>query len=170
MYVLKSRDFVGLGVAALLAAFVVFSCGTQDTFAAEESLERVQELVIETQSGESHRFSIELAVTQEQQAKGLMFRTSMPENHGMLFVFSDDATRSFWMKNTFISLDLFFVENDGRIQHIHKNATPHSLDKITSGSPARAVLEVNAGVADRLGIQPGDRIVHSEFVQMDKAP
>ncbi len=120
-------------------------------------------LTIVSADGTRHEFKIELAGTPDQQAQGLMYRAEMDEDAGMLFVFSTTDKRSFWMKNTFIPLDMLFIEEDGKIQHIHANAKPQDLSPITSTGDFRAVLEINGGVADKLNINPGDKIYHSAF-------
>ena len=110
-----------------------------------------------------HPFSVELATNDAERARGLMFRKSLPEGQGMLFDFKRDLPVSFWMHNTYISLDMIFIASDGRIVHIAENAKPLSDDLIPSGGPVRAVLEVIAGTADKLGIAPGDRVTGSIF-------
>jgi uncharacterized protein len=116
-----------------------------------------QTLEIATKKG-VHVFSVELAVTDEERQKGLMFRKSLPESTGMLFDFKRDQDVSMWMHNTYVSLDMIFIRADGRILRIAEN-TPTESDKIIpSGGPVRAVLEVVAGTAKKLGIAPGDRV------------
>jgi uncharacterized protein len=116
-----------------------------------------QTLEIATKNG-VHVFTVELAVTDEERQKGLMFRKSLPESTGMLFDFKRDQDVSMWMHNTFVSLDMIFIKADGRILRIAEN-TPTESDKIiSSGGPVRAVLEVVAGTAKKLGIAPGDRV------------
>jgi uncharacterized protein len=110
-----------------------------------------------------HPFSVELATNDAERARGLMFRKSLPEGQGMLFDFKHEGPVSFWMHNTYISLDMIFIAGDGRIVHIAENAKPQSDDLIPSGSPVRAVLEVIAGTAQKLGIAPGDRVTGSIF-------
>lgn len=119
-------------------------------------------LTIRTSSG-AHDFRVELATTQEQQSTGLMYRRKMPGDEGMLFVYPSDAPVSMWMKNTFIPLDMFFIGSDGRITHIAERTVPQSTELIGSNGPVRAVLELNGGTASRLGIKPGDRVVHRVF-------
>ena len=113
--------------------------------------------------GQIHHFNVEIAETGEQRSHGLMFRKSMPQHHGMLFLFEDRQMITMWMKNTFIPLDIIFLNKSGDIVHIAKSAVPHSLDHISSRIPVSAVLEVNAGVTDRLHIMVGDKISHSFF-------
>jgi uncharacterized protein len=110
-----------------------------------------------------HFFSVEMAMTPDQQATGLMFRKSLPEGQGMLFDFRDEREISMWMKNTYVPLDMIFIRADGRILRIAEHTEPHSLKPIFSGGAARAVLEVVAGTARRLGLAPGDRVLHPVF-------
>lgn len=119
-------------------------------------------LTIKTSSG-AHEFRVELATTTDQQATGLMYRRKMAADAGMLFVYPSDAPVSMWMKNTFIPLDMFFIGSDGRIMHIAERTVPQSTELIGSNGPVRAVLELNGGTASRLGIKPGDRVIHRVF-------
>lgn len=116
-----------------------------------------QTLEIASKTG-VHVFSVELAVTDEERAHGLMFRRSVPESYGMLFDFKRDQEVQMWMKNTYVSLDMIFIQGDGRIRSIAENTETESEKIIPSRGPVRAVLEVAAGTARRLGIQPGDRV------------
>ncbi len=108
-------------------------------------------------------FTVELALTPEQHAKGLMFRTELPERHGMLFDFGYEQPVTFWMRNTLIPLDMLFIGGDGVIRHLHERATPLSEEPIPSRGPVRAVLEIAGGSARRFGITVGDRVVHRIF-------
>jgi uncharacterized membrane protein (UPF0127 family) len=106
------------------------------------------------------KFTVELAETQEKQALGLMFRDELPESHGMLFVFPVEAMRSFWMKNTRIPLDIMYFDADLRLVNV-QTARPcrtRNCPVYPSTAPARYVLELNAGTAAALGVQPGDRL------------
>ena len=123
---------------------------------------RVQHLEIASKTG-VHVFAVEMAVTPEEQAKGLMFRRRLPEGQGMLFDFQREQPASFWMKNTYISLDMIFIRGDGRILRIAENTIPLSEALVYSGGPVRAVLEVVAGTARKLGIVAGDRVAHPIF-------
>jgi uncharacterized protein len=111
----------------------------------------------------SHEFTVEVALTEADKARGLMYRRVLPMGHGMLFGFVPAQEVSFWMKNTYISLDVIFIGADGRIRRIAANTQPVSARRISSGGPVRGVLEVLAGTAERLGIMPGDRVVHRIF-------
>ncbi len=110
-----------------------------------------------------HTFAVEMALTPEDQARGLMFRRELPEGQGMLFDFQREQPATFWMKNTYVSLDMIFIRADGRILRIAENTVPLSEALVPSGGPVRAVLEVVAGTARKLGIAPGDRVAHPIF-------
>jgi uncharacterized membrane protein (UPF0127 family) len=122
----------------------------------------LQPLEIASKNG-VHVFAVEMASTPEEQAKGLMFRRQLPEGQGMLFDFHKEQPTSFWMKNTYIPLDMIFIRGDGRILRIAKNTVPLSETLVPSGGPVRAVLEVIGGTAKKLGIAPGDRVGHAIF-------
>ena len=122
----------------------------------------LQPLEIVTKSG-VRNFSVELAVTDAELDRGLMFRRDLPEGRGMLFDFKQDQPLAMWMKNTPLSLDMIFIRSDGSIVRIAENTKPRSTATISSGGPARAVLEVAGGSARKLGIAPGDRVVHPIF-------
>ncbi len=111
-----------------------------------------------TSGSKVHQFRVELARTPQEQAKGLMFRTEMGVDEGMIFPFDPPRGASFWMRNTVIPLDLIFVAPDGRISNIAANAIPYDETPLTSNGEARAVLELNGGRAAQLGIKPGDRV------------
>lgn len=121
------------------------------------------ELSIETQKGEVFHFNIELALSPAQQAQGLMNRTVMAEDSGMLFIFNAVSKHAFWMKDTLIPLDMLFLSADGTIHHIHHNARPQDLTSITAKFPSKAILELKGGTADRLGIDEGDKVLHDVF-------
>ena len=143
--------------AILLLAVMPASVG------AQQDLQKfaTDRLSIETADGRSLDFEVELALTAEQRAQGLMFRRDLPDMGGMLFVYDKDWDISMWMKNTVIPLDMLFIKRDGRIVAIAERAVPFSLETISSGQPASGVLEINGGAAARLGIHPGDRVRHS---------
>ena len=118
-------------------------------------------VTIETAGGAKHRFNVELATTPAQVAQGLMFRRQMAADAGMLFLFERNEPASFWMKNTYIPLDMIFIGMDGRILNIAERTIPLSETPVNATGPTRAVLEVNGGTASRLGLKPGDRVRHS---------
>ena len=143
--------------AAAFALFVLAPPGGASIHAAE-----LQPLEIVTKAG-VRTFAVELAVTAAQLNRGLMFRRELPEGRGMLFDFKRDEPQTMWMKNTPLSLDMIFIGGNGAIVRVAENTTPQSTLTISSGRPARAVLEVIAGTARKLGISTGDRVVHPIF-------
>lgn len=104
------------------------------------------------------QIEIEVVRTIYEQQLGMMYRDSLADNHGMLFLSSNEEVRSFWMKNTRVSLDIIFVNSDKKIVKIHKNAKPLSEQQYNSEKPARYVVEVRAGFTDHYGIKEGDKI------------
>jgi uncharacterized membrane protein (UPF0127 family) len=110
-----------------------------------------------------HAFSVEIADTEEQRQRGLMFRRELPEGTGMLFDFKREQDVSFWMQNTYVPLDMIFIRADGRILRIAQNTEPLSTKLVPSGGRVLAVLEVIAGTARKLGIAPGDVVEHPIF-------
>ena len=107
-----------------------------------------------------HTLEVWLADTQSRQAQGLMFVRSLPSLRGMLFVHESPKPMSMWMKNTYIPLDMVFIDAQGRIQQIVEQTTPHSLAIISSTEPALAVLEIAGGEAKHLGLHPGQHVIH----------
>lgn len=116
------------------------------------------------------RFHVEVAISPQQRIRGLQHRTSLADDAGMLFLFAPPERVAMWMKDTLIALDIIFVAADGRVVGIHENAEPLSLAPIRSPEAVRAVLEVNAGTARRLGLRNGDRLWHPLFQQPVDAP
>lgn len=115
-------------------------------------------LEVRTASGRAHKFRVEVARTEAEQARGLMFRDSMPPDAGMIFPMAPPRYASFWMKNTVIPLDMIFVREDGSIARIAAETVPYSLDPVESGEPVAAVLEIAGGRAAELGIAEGDKV------------
>lgn len=142
-------------VALLLLASLAVAA---DRAAAQE----LQPLTI-VSDGERHAFEVEIADTPQARAQGLMFRRSMPSDRGMLFDFGRVDMVSMWMRNTYIPLDMLFIRADGVIARIARDTEPLSERSITSGEPVLSVLELNAGVTERLGVEPGDRVEHPLF-------
>jgi len=111
-----------------------------------------------TSNGKAHRFTVEVASTGEEQAKGLMFRNRLDPDRGMVFPFDPPRDASFWMRNTLIPLDMIFIRADGTIRRIAANTEPLSERSVPSGGPVRYVLEVIGGTGRKLGIEPGDKV------------
>ena len=104
-------------------------------------------------------FTVKLAETERQRRQGLMFVSHLPEQHGMLFVFENDAPRQFWMKNTEIPLDILFFDSAGQLVNIIHSAVPFSLSRRSSTGPARYVLELNGGAAVKFDVQPDAQLI-----------
>ena len=111
----------------------------------------------------SARFSVELADDAEERSRGLMFRESLPQSAGMLFVYPQPQHARFWMKNTLIPLDMVFADARGIVTRVHSQAIPGDLTPIDGGPGVYAVLEINAQLAERYGIAPGTVMRHPVF-------
>jgi uncharacterized membrane protein (UPF0127 family) len=151
-------------LAAIAAAALVLAACSPQTRAQNVQVEdagqtglRQVPLTIQSRGG-THRFTVEIARTPEQQAQGLMHRQSLAPDRGMLFPYDPPQDASFWMKNTLIPLDIIFIRADGRIARIAANTTPHSLEPVPSGEPVATVLEIRGGLAAELGIAVGDQV------------
>ena len=124
------------------------------------------ELIIKS-DGKNNVFDIEVAKSAEQLAHGLMYRKSLEKDSGMLFIFAKPQIVNMWMKNTYVPLDMIFIDKNYKIVKIAKNNQPRSLDVISSGVDVIAVLEVNAMIADEKSIKVGDIISYSGFNNVD---
>lgn len=149
------RLFLSL-LAALPAATVSAQTGPQPRLPTEP-------LAIVTRDGTRHAFTVEMALDPEQQRVGLMFRPSVGAAEGMLFDWGAPRDTAMWMRNTITSLDMVFIEADGRINRIAERTVPLSLATVESRGPVRATLELAAGTAERLGLRVGDRVEHRIF-------
>ncbi|MFL2917990.1 MAG: DUF192 domain-containing protein [Thalassobaculaceae bacterium] len=129
----------------------------------EASASVKSELSIITSNGSKHNFLVEVARTEEEKKIGLMFRKTLAKNAGMLFLYKREALRLMWMKNTFIPLDILFIDKEGVIKRVVKRTVPHSLATISSRQSVLAVLELRGGVTSSLDIKKGDRIYHPAF-------
>lgn len=157
MFLFLYRSVTARWRLVLAAAFVVFVVLGAPVPAAE-----TQTLEVVAANG-VHSFTVEFVANDADRAKGLMFRRELPEGRGMLFDFQRDQEVAMWMQNTYISLDMIFINADGRIRRIAENTEPLSTAIISSGGPVRGVLEVIAGTARKFGIKPGDRVAHPIF-------
>ena len=142
-----------LAVASLLAAACASRPSPEPAAAAP-----APRVVVETAAGLSLPVQVELARTDEERTRGLMNRRHLGEEAGMLFLFSETEPRAFWMKNTFIPLDMLFIDDGGRVVGLVERAEPLTTSPRDPGVPSRYVLEVNGGWAERHGVRPGDRV------------
>ena len=122
-----------------------------------------QKLPIVGHNGAKHEFTVEMAVTPEQQETGLMFRREVPADRGMLFVWDEPHEVPMWMKNTLVPLDMVFIGADGKVIHIAEDTVPQSLAQISSGGPVKATLELQAGLTEKLDIRVGDKVAGGGF-------
>ncbi|NYT41909.1 DUF192 domain-containing protein [Sphingomonas sp. R-74633] len=153
------------GLGAALAASVLFASGVSlgEPLRGPVTSQAAAKIDVTIDSAGGPRvFHTELARTAAEQERGLMFRTNIPQDGGMLFTPypADGPPREarFWMKNTPTALDILFIRGDGTIAKIAENAVPYSEDTLVSGEPVSAVLELNAGVSAKLGIKAGDKV------------
>ena len=137
-------------LTALALTFAVPMAGCSQDASETESVATIPVTI--TAKDQTHRFNVEVARTDAEQDKGLMFRTSLPADGGMLFPFEKPRIGSFWMKNTLIPLDMIFIRADGSIDRIAENTIPESLEPVVSGGEVSAVLELAGGTAARLNI------------------
>lgn len=154
----RFRGFLGWGIFCAVLMFSIPMVWAQSSVTFSHS-----RLEFVTSDQRHHVFSVEMAQSSEQLAQGLMFRQRMAADAGMLFDFGRVQPVSMWMKNTLIPLDMVFVDATGRVVGLAERTVPQSLEVISSPGPVRAVVELNGGVASRLGIRAGDRVIHPMF-------
>ena len=152
-----ARAALGRACAIALAALALGLLAANGVRADE-----FDSLSIVTASG-VHAFKVEVAANEAARETGLMRRRYMPADRGMLFEFDREAPVSFWMKNTYIPLDMIFIARNGSVTHIAADAEPLSEALIPSGGPCAAVLELNGGTAARIGAKVGDKVRHRFF-------
>lgn len=148
---ISGRSYYSALVALFLSLLCAVAARAQETFGEER-------LAIVTNDGKRHEFSVELALTPNQRAQGLMNRRSMAPDRGMLFSFGETRLVMMWMKDTYLPLDMLFIDKSGDIRTIKKNAEPLSEAIISSNVPVAFVLELNAGTTASLAIKPGDKV------------
>jgi len=151
-------------LAAGAVGYSQYGTRAQDQSAPDQSGSETREerLELVTATG-VHALSVEVARTTDQQALGLMFRTSLPDTKGMLFPHEEPRESTMWMRNTYIPLDMVFINPDGTVHRIEKRTEPFSERIIPSNGPVAAVLEIAGGGADRIGLKAGDKVRHAMF-------
>lgn len=153
------RPMIRMWGAALLGLAALGGCSVSPQPASARSAQEARRIPLTvTGATGTHRFEVEVARTEAEQERGLMYRPSLAPDRGMIFPFPTPRPASFWMKNTMIPLDIIFIRQDGTIARIAAMATPYSLDPIEVGEPVTAVLEINGGRAEQLGIAEGDTV------------
>lgn len=144
---------------SILAALLSFAALAGPIAAQQAGLDNLD---IVTASG-AHHFSVEVMRTAPERERGLMFRKFLPAGRGMLFDFKTEQPVLMWMKNTYVPLDMIFIDHNGKVVSVAQNAEPLSETVIPSQAPAYAVLEVNAGAAAAIGVKPGDVVRNGLF-------
>jgi len=145
--------FLGLGLGAAAAT------------AEDPNPVGPREALVVISAKSTHAFQVEVVRREADRNRGLMFRENMADGHGMLFDYDPPQDVSFWMKNTYIPLDIIFIDAKGRIIRIAENTVPFDLTPVPSGGVVRGVLEINGGLSRKLGIRAGDRVRHRIFGQ-----
>lgn len=153
--IFRTRILAGIFFALLL----VFPAQAQSLVTFETGVLEI----VAPKGGKRHTITVELAISDRQLAQGLMFRTTLAPDAGMLFDFGVPRPITMWMKNTLLPLDILFIDTKGVVTGIAPDAVPMSTAVIASPGPVRAVLELNAGTAARLGLKAGHRVVHPLF-------
>lgn len=161
-FVSRGIDLSRAAYWAALLAFLLTAMMIMANLGDVEAQMRRESLSLVTAKGE-HVIQIEVAETNEEKALGLMFRTSLAENAGMLFPYTPPQETGMWMRNTYISLDMIFIREDGVVHRVVPRTEPLSETVISSQGPVTAVLELVAGSAERLGLKAGDKVLHAHF-------
>ena len=159
-----ARASVARGLGLLARSRLVFALALVVWAAQASSLraDGLEPLTVVTESG-AHHFEVEIAKDELARERGLMFRRFMARDQGMLFEFESEDLQSFWMKNTYIPLDIIFIDRSGRVIRVAANAEPLSERTISSGGPCIGVLELNGGAAAEIGLKIGDQVEHPFF-------
>ncbi len=151
------------GLLILMGVGFVVAVGLVMSIEVKPQLLTPTMLRVEKQDGTVLDFTVEVARTQEEIYRGLMFRKEMPARYGMIFILPVEREAEFWMKNTLIPLDMVFIGADRQIKHIHPMAKPLDTTLVPSLAPVKAVLELNGGETQALGIMPGDKVLHQDL-------
>ena len=157
------NPFRTLLLSLALASLAISLASAQPALLELSTYPRTDLSIRTTRPAATHTFRIWVADTPQRQNQGLMFVRDLPANEGMLFINEPPRVASMWMKNTFIPLDMLWIDSRGRITAIHANTTPQSLDSISAPMKVRAVLELRGGETARRGIRRGDVVIHPAF-------
>lgn len=155
--------FAALASAAALPALLDRAVAQMPNPTGPQPMLPTEKLTITTHDGRKLDFTVEMAITPDQQTVGLMFRPAVPPNTGMLFDWGEARESDMWMRNTISPLDMLFIDSDGTIHHIAEHTVPQSLAVISSAGPVRATLEIAAGSAEKLDIRVGDKVENRIF-------
>jgi uncharacterized protein len=157
----RTRRWVMVIVAAMAitVGFALYTNLAREARKEATTAAALQPLEVATSNG-TRRFMVEVMKTDEDRAKGLMFRQFLPEDRGMLFDFLREQPVAMWMRNTYIPLDMLFIRANGVVHRVHERAVPLDETTIEAGAPVRFVLEINGGIAAKHGIKAGDKVLH----------
>jgi uncharacterized membrane protein (UPF0127 family) len=150
-------------VAGLFVGHLAFAQTVNDDPTGPQPKLPTEPLQIKTATGKTYDFTVELPTTPQEQATGEMFRTSIPANEGMLFVWTKPQVSQMWMKNCPVPEDMVFIGADGKIVAIAENTVPYSLKNISSGVPVKATLELQGGITAKYNINVGDQVIAKPF-------
>ncbi|MBB5372005.1 DUF192 domain-containing protein [Acidocella aromatica] len=156
------RIFAPVLAASLALGGVALAQVNDDPTGPQPKLQ-TEQLGIKGDDGKTYNFTVEVAATAQEQAYGLMFRSSVPAGTGMLFPVDPPSVQLFWMKNTIVPLDMVFIGADGTIKTIAENTVPYSLRNISSNVPVAAVLELAGGATAADNISVGDKVIAKQF-------
>ncbi|HVJ51392.1 MAG TPA: DUF192 domain-containing protein [Aliidongia sp.] len=145
-------------LAILLAVPLLMAAGAPPKL---QSFEKGEITVISANG--PHKFKVEIAASDGQREQGLMFRQQMAADAGMIFIWQQPQPIVMWMENTYIPLDMLFVDENGVILNIRERAVPFSREQIPSAGPAKVAIELNGGTAAKLGIKAGDKVTGAGF-------
>ena len=146
-----------LSLICLFFLMLLYSCLSLGSDELDSAFKR-RSIMISSSNQSCNHFVVWLAETRNQQTRGLMYVKSLPKNTGMLFIYPNSNIRAMWMKNTFISLDMIFIDENGIVSSIEKNTEPQSLKTIRSEKPIKYVLELAGGKTDQIKLIEGDHI------------
>lgn len=150
-----------MGAAVLVASVGIGSAAAAIT--GPQAKLPTEKLTIVNQHGKRFTFTVEQAISPKQQEIGLMFRTKVPADTGMIFPWNAPQVSEMWMKNTLVPLDMVFIGPHGTIRHIANDTVPHSLRVISSGTPVAATLELQGGLTAKDDIDVGDKVIAAQF-------
>ncbi len=160
---MKRRFLLSLAALPLALAALPLAALAQPGVTDPQPRLPTERLLIATRDNRRLEFNVEMALTAEQQMVGLMFRTALADNEGMIFDWGAPRESAMWMRNTLIPLDMVFIASDGRIHRVAERTVPLSLATVESRGPVRATLELAGGAAERLNLRVGDRVLHRIF-------
>lgn len=157
------KNFAPALIAGLFVGHFAIAQQVNDDPTGPQPRLPVESLTIKTTAGKEYHFTAELPTTPQEQATGEMFRTSIPANQGMLFIWPTLQVSEMWMKNCPVPEDMVFIGSDGTIVAIAENTVPYSLDTISSGVPVKATLELQGGITAADNINVGDKVIAKPF-------